>query len=493
MEEEEKIIVSLHKQPLASERAEIKQRRKRTVLTVLACVVFLIGGIAIGYFVFEKSLVKLINGRNSNIDDVGYIIKNYWYYGDNYEDLEKELNNRALVGMTTFAEDPYTMYMSPESYEDFHSSINMDYVGIGVQYTNYENIFTVTRVFKESPAEKAGILPGDIIKGVDHNSIDDLDSDELKALVLGPEDTDVVITVLRGAETLDITVTRKQVNSSVYCYAQDDYVVMELSSFGNDTAKAIMSYLDNYSNYDKLIIDLRDNSGGYQTAVQEIAGLFIGNGKVYMKQIDKNKNEVVDNTKCEKTYGNFKKIVILTNSSTASAAEVLTICLKEQFPNTVIVGTTTYGKGVVQSNIELKDGSSIKVTTSEWLSPNGVSINGKGIEPDIETKLPDIMYERLYDMPENDKYEIDSVSQFVKIAQECLSFLNYDVDRTDGYFDESFASALNKFKVDNNLKDDSVLDAGTYQTICSVAIHVCSSDKSYDTQMLKAIEVVNEN
>ncbi|MBQ0036642.1 MAG: PDZ domain-containing protein, partial [Firmicutes bacterium] len=243
MEEEEKIIVSLHKQPLASERAEIKQRRKRTVLTVLACVVFLIGGIAIGYFVFEKSLVKLINGRNSNIDDVGYIIKNYWYYGDNYEDLEKELNNRALVGMTTFAEDPYTMYMSPETYEDFHSSINMDYVGIGVQYTNYENIFTVTRVFKESPAEKAGILPGDIIKGVDNNSIDNLDSDELKALVLGPEDTDVVITVLRGAETLDITVTRKQVNSSVYCYAQDDYVVMELSSFGNDTAKAIMSYL----------------------------------------------------------------------------------------------------------------------------------------------------------------------------------------------------------------------------------------------------------
>ncbi|MDO4940423.1 MAG: S41 family peptidase [Erysipelotrichaceae bacterium] len=492
MEEEEKVIVSLHKQPLASERKEIEQKRRRIISIILICVIFLMSGISLGYLIFRNNFINTSSGQN-NIDDVRYIIENYWYYGDEYEDLNSELNNRALYGMTTFAEDPYTMYMSPDVYEEFSSSINMDYVGIGVQYTTNDNIFTVSRVFKQSPAEEAGILPGDIIKAVDHTSCENLDSDSLKAMVLGPENTEVVITVLRGTELLDITAIRKQVSTSVYCYAKDDYVVMELSSFGSDTAKAIMSYLDNYTDYEKIIIDLRDNSGGYQSAVQEIAGLFIGNDKVYMKQIDKNKNEVVDNTKCEKTYGNFKKIAIITNSSTASAAEVLTICLKEQFPNTIQVGTTTYGKGVVQSNIGLSDGSSVKVTTSEWLSPNGVSINKIGVEPDIEVLLPDIMYERLYDMPEDDVYELDSVSQYVKLSQECLAFLNYDVERTDGYFDESFANALRQFKKDNNLKDDSILDADTYESICSVAIHVCSTDDSYDTQMAKAIEVIHED
>lgn len=493
MNEEEKVIITMHREPLASEREEQRKKRKHRLLITLLCVIFLIVGFIGGCLAYKISYESYLKDNPSVYDEASYVMKNAWIYGDEHENLDKELQDKALQGMSKFEEDPYTEYMSIDEFEDFSDTINMDYVGIGVSYTTYDDSFTINKVFKNSPAEKAGILPGDILKKVDDISLSGLSSDDVKALVLGVEGSDVKITVLRAGELIDLIATREKINSSVYCYSEDDYVVLQLSSFGEDSAKTIMMYLDDYTDFSKIIIDLRDNTGGYQSAVKEIAGLFIGNGKVYLKQRNKQKEISEDYTKCDKTYDNYKKIVVLTNKYTASAAEVLAICLKEQFPNTTIVGETSFGKGVIQTPFVLQDGSFIKVTTSEWLSPNGVSIHKNGIKPDVEVKLPDIMYEPLYDMPAATKLVYDCVSPFVRTSQLCLSFLNYDVDRNDGYFDEKFMNALNEFKTDNNLQADGVLDSNTYQTICSVTMHECLSKEKYDTQMLKAIEVIHED
>lgn len=490
--EEEKIILTMKKQPLASERTEIRKKRLRRILLIVLCSFLLSFGVYFGYQVAKKDYESMTIDSVNTLGEIEYLLNNYWLYANEYDDLNRDLEDKAFYGMSIFEDDPYTTYMSKKEIDEFSTSINMDYVGIGLQYTNYNDISTVDKVFKDSPAEKAGVLAGDIIKAINGESVDGLQTSEIKDKIIGEEGSEVIVTFQRGNDLLDISIIRGSVDSSVYCYVQDDYVIMELNSFGSETAKTIMNYLDQYTNYNKIIIDLRGNSGGYQSAVEEIAGLFIGDGQVYMKQINKDGKETIDKTKCSKTYDNFEKIVILTDSSTASAAEVLTICLKEQFEDCTTVGLTTYGKGVVQTTFTLSDGSSLKVTSTKWLSPNGLWINKTGIKPDYEIKLPEVMYELIYVMAEDDKYEIDSVSEYVKLAEKCLQFLEYDVDRTDGYFDESFKQALISYKTKNNLGQDAILDKKTYDFIYSEVIHLASNNPQYDTQMLKAIDLLHE-
>lgn len=488
---EETVIIGLKKEPLKSEREEKKRKVKRVIFTIVFCVLFCILGFSLGvYYIYQVHPTNRADSTNT-LGEIEALLERYWVYAPEHEDLQTELEDKAFYGMTAFDEDPYTTYMSAEELKDFANGINMDYVGIGVQYTTVSGKAVIERVFKNSPAEKAGIQEGDIIVAVDSRRIDDLSSDEIKDLVIGEPQTKVVITVFRNNEELDVACIRDSLDSSVYCYTENDCVVMELSSFGENTAKECMKYLNDLENYNKIIIDLRNNTGGYQTSVKEIAGLFIGDKKVYLRQKDSRGNETADLTSCKKTYTNFNKIVLLTNGNTASAAEVFTICLKEQLPNVTIVGETTYGKGVIQSTNYLLNGGVLKFTTFNWYSPNGVSIHKTGIKPDIEVKLDDIAYEYYAEMSENEKYEYDSVSEINRTCELSLKFLGYEVDRFDGYFDEEFENALNQYKVDNGLEDNAVLDQKTYDSIISNTILELSKTEN-DPQYLKAIELLGD-
>ena len=487
---EEKIVVTMHKQLLSSERAELKKKRLRNFLILLSVVFGVAISMVSGYYLYTL-INRTYEIKSSDVlGELEYIMDNYWLYGNEHENLVDELENKAFYGMTAMEEDPYTTYMSADEMKSFSTNINMDYVGIGLQYTNYDGKFQVTEVFKNSPAKRAGVKIGDIITKIDGMDISDLDTDAIKALILGEAGTEVVVTFVRGSEELDIAITRGVVDSSVYCYAKDDVVIMELNSFGYETGNSIDSYLQDFTDYHKIIIDLRNNTGGYQASVATIAGLFIGDDKVYMYQVDKDGNEKADYTDIDRVYDNFTDIVILTNGNTASAAEVLTICLKEQHPNTITVGETTFGKGVVQSTYHLVNGSVLKVTSSKWLSPNKLWINKVGIKPDYEVKQPDIMYAYFYAMEEGTSYEYDSVSECNIVASLCLDVLGYDVDRFDGYFDETMKEAIYQFKKDNNLALNYVLDVQTYDELCSKAIHIASTDIQFDTQLLKALELL---
>lgn len=485
---EDKVVVKLKKQPLKSEREEIKKKRIKIILNLLICVFLICAGLVIG-LLLSKPKTEEIN--TTKLEELKYYLENVWLYNDEYEDLDTTLDDKAYYGMTSFEDDPYTTYMSKEEVSEYASSINMDYVGIGVQYN--ASTFAITRVFKESPADNGGLLAGDIIYSVDGTEVSGKTSDELKQMVLGEQGTTVDISVNRGGELLDFTIVRAQVDSSVYAYTNDDYVILEIVSFGENTGNECIKYLDEYKDYSKIIIDLRDNGGGYETAVQEIAGLFLGKDKVVMHKIDTSGNTNTDYTISNAYYDNFEKIIILTNGNTASASEVLTLALKEGHDNVTIVGEKTYGKGVVQTQYTLSDGSRLKVTSSYWTSPNNTSINGEGISPDKEVKLDDLFYEVIYKFTnEDDTYTFDSVSNYVRIAQLELNYLGYSVDRSDGYFDTSTLNALNKFKSDNNLSVDGVLDNDTYEALYSKAISLYSNDESKDVQMNKAKELINE-
>lgn len=490
---DDKVYFDLERVPLRSEREERRKKRRKRFLIFLLCLLCFLCGTIGGYVLRNATHPSYDADAKDVIGEIEYAMDNYWLYSDEYDDLVSELENKALYGMTDFEDDPYTSYMSKEELDEFSNSINMDYVGIGVEYSYYDSIAVIKKVFKNSPAEKAGVMAGDIIKEIDGESIEDFTSDDIRERVLGTEGTEVVITFLRGGELIDIPIIRGSVNNTVYAYKEDDYVVMELNSFGADTGQECMRYLDEYTDLDKIIIDLRNDSGGYQSSVKELCGLFIGNNEVYLRQKGVDGVETADKTSAKKTYDNFKKIVLLVNENTASAAEVFTICLKECLENVTVVGVTTYGKGVIQTTMLLNNGGALKMTSYYWYSPNGTSIHGTGIVPDVEVKMPDIYYQLYYALGADETYELDCVSDAVRLVQQSLEYLDYLIDRTDGYFDQNLADCLKEYKIGKGLNDDAVLDAKTFEAIISDVSREIATNPDKDLQMIKAKEILNEN
>ena len=489
--EEEKVIVKLKKQPLKSEREEIRLKKRHNFLLVLACVFLFISGIVVGICIFSLNNKSEDIAAYNKFEEIKEYMNRVWLYKNDYEDLSSVLDDKAYKGMLSFDDDAYTTYMSSTELETYSSSINMNYVGIGVQYNSYN--FTITRVYKDSSAYNSGIEVGDVICKVDGKEVNGKSTTELREMVTGKEGTTVDITLSRKGEEFTVTVVRSGMDNTVYASAYDNYVVLEIMSFGNNTGNECIKYLDDYRDYENIIIDLRNNGGGYEKSVQEVAGIFLGKDKIVMHKVYVNNDVDTDYTISNAYYDNFKNIVILTNGGTASAAEVLTLALKEQHDNVTIVGTTTYGKGVMQTSYLLKDGSAVKVTMAYWTSPNNVSINGVGIEPDEEIKLADLFYEVAYGYPMEDvSYTYDEVSEYIKITQLSLDYLGYKVDRKDGYFDDSTLRALNTYKADNNLEVDGILDSSTYSILYSSVVYAYRYDESKDLQMIRAKEIINE-
>lgn len=492
--EEEKVVYKLKKQPLSSEIKERKEKRKRGIFVTVLAVLFLVLGILIG--IAASSLDDGLDSDGTNIykkfQEIERYMDSFWLYGNDYEDLNQVLEDNAFYGMTRFEHDPYTSYMSVEDYDEFNSSINMNIVGIGISYIQLDDVTTIMRVLKDSPAEQGGLMAGDIIKRIDGVDISGMTTDEISELALGDDGTVVNIEVMRDGEVLSFDIVRAAIDATTYAYSEDDHVVLDIDSFGMNTYNECIHYLEDYRDYEKLIIDLRDNTGGYQTSVQEVAHLFLGDDVLVMSQEFKDGRREEYYTVGSEYYDNFKEIVVLVNEHTASAAEVLAIALKEQHPNTTLMGTTTFGKGVVQTSLVLDDGSVLKVTTSKWLSPNGEWINGEGINPDIEVLLDDILYETYTMMEDGDVLTLDSVSPFNILASESLEFLGYDIARKDGYFDESLQAAISAFQADKGFEVTGELDSVTYETIISNVIKEWAMNPQKDRQMLEAIAYISE-
>ena len=488
--EDNKVIIKLKKEPLKSEREEMKQEKKKKIFIVLTCVLLFVLGFFVGGGVAYAIKGSSDVSSYSKLDEIKSYLKTKWLYREDYDDLDTTLSDKAYYGMTTFEDDPYTTYMSSEEMSDYANDINMNYVGIGVQYNSYN--YTILRVFKDSPAEAVGLKAGDVIEKVDGEDISGKTNDEIKSMVQGVEGTTVSITVLRDNKEETFDLTRGNVDTTVYAYKYDNTLVLEIMSFGSNTGNECIKYLDEYKDEDRLIIDLRNNTGGYETAVQEVAGIFLGKDKIVMHKVYSDNNIDTDYTISNAYYDNFKNIVILTNGSTASASEVLTMALKEGHDNVTVVGEKTYGKGVMQSSYYLNDGSALKVTIAYWTSPDNNSINKTGISPDVEVKLHDVLYETVTTMEEGTTIKVDEVSSYVKTMQLMLDYLDYDVDRTDGYFSEKTLETLNNFRNKNGLSESDVLDEETYRLLYSNVISLYRTDSSKDSQLVKAVEIVNE-
>ena len=497
------IRVRRHLWPEEVELRDTKKKLKASrIIGVCAAVVTLIMGWLLGSILPLAALRPVQDGistltpmdSDNKIQEILKVMENDWFFGAGIEDLDSRLTDQALRGITSNQEDLHTEYMSAEEVADFTQSINRNFVGIGVQFLSDNGLNMIEKVFRGSPAEKAGVLSGDIIHKINGEIADGMTSEQIKERVMGDEGTEVTIEFLRQGEPVTLTIVRGQISATAYGRVLDDGIgYLELYQFGEGSGEEVAGYLDDMKaqGATKLIIDLRDNGGGYLTALTDIASFLLPKGTLVMKQ------EYSDGQKSEihargGMYTNFDGIVILVNQNTASASEVLTMALKEQRDDVTVIGTTTYGKGTVQITRPFDDGSALKYTTSKWISPNEVWVNQVGIEPDETVLLHDALYRAYTGLEEGQVIHPDEVSEAVKDIQLCLDYLGYAPGRTDGYFSEQTRTALSAFCTDYDLTLTDGLDTALYSAVISAVTRDWSLTDTHDLQLHRAQELLHE-
>ena len=316
-------------------------------------------------------------------------IINQYYLGDVDE---TKLEEGAIKGYIEGLGDPYTEYISKEDMDSYLDDTMGNFVGIGIymiKNTQYDRIQVLSTI-KGGPAEKAGIQAGDLIISVDGVEYKAGDMTTASNNIKGEEGTKVTVELLRGAETVKYELTREKVkvNQVEGKVISNNIGYIKFTSFDETTAEDFKAKYEELSkqNIKSLIIDLRNNGGGIVDQALEIADYMTDKDSVLLYEVDKNNKETVKKAKEDPIIN--MPIIILTNENTASASEILAGALKD-LGKAKTVGTTTYGKGVIQQILKLNDGSGLKITIEEYQTPNKNKINKVGIEPDEKVELPD--------------------------------------------------------------------------------------------------------
>lgn len=383
------------------QKEENKKLRKRVnngfnttevvFLIIVTCVISLIMGWSI------SNGTKLKNNKIYSTDDkeLEEFIENYNYILENYyKDIDKkELLDGATEGMISKLDDEFSTVIPEESTNNFNIRLEGTYEGIGVEIVNDENNNVIIySIIENSPAEKAGLKVGDIIIKIDDKDFTNKKTSELSNYVKNSTKENFKIVIKRDGEekTFELKrekVTLKSVDSKIIERDNKKVGYIYIAIFANDTYNQFKKALNQLEQekIDALILDVRDNTGGHLTTVSKMLSLFLdSNHVIYQTQTKEETKKFYSKGKETKKY----KIVVLQNENSASASELLSAALKEEYKATII-GTKSYGKGTVQELIKTTSGSEYKLTTKKWLTPKGNLIHKKGVMPDIEIELSD--------------------------------------------------------------------------------------------------------
>lgn len=305
------------------------------------------------------------------------------------EELDDDaLAEGAYAGYVSAVGDPYTVYYNEEQTNEWMESVSGEYFGIGAAMTqnNSTKEITITRVYEGQPADEAGLKEGDILYQVDDRKIADEDINEVVTWIKGEEGTDVDLYVLRNGEEIKLTATRRKVEVQTVEYEMkaDQIGYIQVTEFDNVTYEQFKNALEKLESegMEGLVIDLRSNPGGGLDTVVDMLKLILPEGTIVSMK-DRDGQETTYS--CDGKHEFTKPLVVLVNQYSASASEIFAGAVKD-YGIGKIVGVTTYGKGVVQQMFNLHDGSSLKVTISEYFTPSGTSINGIGVVPDVEAE-----------------------------------------------------------------------------------------------------------
>lgn len=389
---------------LEFEEEKKKLKIKHIVITIILVVIVAVFSSEFTMYYYAKSTIpeKAVAAENSdeNINSIAKTLKNFRKLIDEVyigEIDEQKILDETIKGYINGLDDEYSEYMTTDEWDDFQSQALGNYVGIGIYMaTDKNDNVVVLSPIEGSPAEKAGIKEGDIIAAVNEENVLGTSSDKVASLIKGEEGTEVKIKILRDNEYLDFNLKREAIK--IYHVEQEmlenNIGYISLLTFDEGCAGEFKTALQDLTSKGakKLIIDLRNNTGGLVDEALEIADCFVPKGENLLITVDAKGNK--EYSKSQKDPIVDCELIVLTNEYSASASEILLGALRDS-GKAKSVGTKTFGKGVIQSVYLLEDNSALKLTVNEYFTPNETKINKVGIEPDYEVELSEDSQEDL--------------------------------------------------------------------------------------------------
>lgn len=386
----------------------VKMRASKYASVYLSLIFFIISfgmGVLVGKSWYIKQTVSDANGAvqiekilnlNRSINKSSVDFNQFWQVWDRVQASyvkqpikETDMLYGAIQGLVASLGDPYSLYFPPQEAEEFAKDLSGELEGIGAEIGIKNNQLMVISPLPDSPAEKAGLRPGDKIFNIDKESTSGMDVGAAVGKIRGKANTKVVLTIIREGQTKseDVSITRSKINvpSVMFSVKENSIAYMRVMQFNEDTVPQMNKYIKQLKALPAkaIILDLRNNPGGYLDAAIEMGSQWITNGVVVS---EKGKD---GQSKDHQTFGQHPlagiKTVVLVNRGSASASEIVAGALQDT-KNGVLIGEQTFGKGSVQDFQTFPDGSALKLTIAEWFTPNGKNINKEGVKPDIEVK-----------------------------------------------------------------------------------------------------------
>lgn len=359
-------------------------------VVIIICITSLISAITSGIIVtnnYDLSYKGLSTDKNLNefLKVYSNIVNNY------YEDIDKEkMLDAAMDAMLNYLGDNYTTYLTKEQRKELEERLAGEYEGLGIKISGRE----IVEITENSPASEAGLMVGDLFVSVEGTDVTNATSSIISTLIRDDSKKEVNIVIDRNGNQMTFKITKSLVPTSSISYElkENNIGYLKIDIFSRPLTSEIEKALVDMESkgMQKLIIDVRDNTGGYLDSAETTASLFLEKGKLIYSLQDKNgKEDYKDTTETKRDY----PIVVLINHNSASSSEILAAALKDSY-NAILVGETSYGKGKVQQTYDIENGGMAKYTSAKWLRPNGSCIDGVGLKPDYEVNI-------IYDYNEN--------------------------------------------------------------------------------------------
>jgi carboxyl-terminal processing protease len=380
---------------------------KRIGISVAAgvAIILLIGGgfgfgLLVGRRMPQTIVVQGVSGidATSTTADFGAFWQAWQTINENYlkaKDISNENKVRgAITGLVNSLGDPYSEYFSPKDAKSFKDDVNGSFSGIGAEIGTQKGQLVVIAPLKNTPAEKAGLKPNDKILLIDTTSTEGMPIDQAISFIRGPENSTVKLTILRDGwdKPKEFPIVRKSIEAPTLDFKMlpGNIAYVQLYQFNANASRLFWDAMKQASGSDTqgLILDLRGNPGGYLDVAVDLAGWFLPRGTVVVKEEGRN-NAVLDTLRASGNEALVKiPVVVLIDKGSASASEILSGALRDD-RKVKLVGDTSFGKGTVQEFMDLKDGSTLKLTIAHWVLPSGRILDHDGLVPDYAVKLTD--------------------------------------------------------------------------------------------------------
>lgn len=463
---------------------QVKLKLWQLILLLLAVIILTAGITVAATILISHKVSGLTKDQRADLKKIEYVYKtlNKDYYKKQSSD---KLTQSAIDGMVKELKDPYSEYMTADETKQFNEGVSGDFVGIGAEMQKKNDQISITSPMKDSPAEKAGIRPKDVVTKVNGKSVVGKPLDEVVKLVRGKKGTTVTLTIKRGSQEKDIKIKRGTIHVKSVEYEKKGNVgVMTINKFQSNTSGELKSAIikAHKQGVRKIVLDLRNNPGGLLDEAVKMANIFIDKGKTVV-QLEKGEDkEQLKTSNDALKQAKDMDVSILVNEGSASASEVFTGAMKD-YHKAKVYGSKTFGKGIVQTTREFDDGSLLKYTEMKWLTPDDHYIHGKGIQPDV--KIPTPKYQSLNVIPNNKTYQLGDDNKNVKTMKIGLTALGYKVDNESNKFDSNLESAIKSFQQDNHLDVTGQFDKKTNEKFTQELVE---KSNKHDTVLDKLLD-----